>query len=314
LAVGYSHPIPEAWAGRLASHPGVARVAPYLYGFGLWHKPDGGTEQCFIIGARLEPGAVGALADLSPELGDRLTRPGSVAVFGPDRDRLGLRGAGDVSEVAGQRVEVAGVLREGDRGAGLMPGVVCSLRTARLLLPELGPHQAHYLVARCHPSADADGVAQRLRREFPGMAVMTRDEFARRTQVYWLTKTRAGLVLCFSALLGLLVGAVITSQTLYAATQAAQRELAVLRALGIPRGRVAGLVLAQSGWVAALGVGLALPATLGIARLGVEFGIEPQLPAWLLAATALVTAGMALLSGLAALRSIDQVEPVNLLR
>jgi putative ABC transport system permease protein len=206
------------------------------------------------------------------------------------------------------------VLREGDRGAGLMPGVVCSLRTARLLLPELDAHQAHYLVARCHSPADADAVAQRLRLEFPEMAVMTRAEFARRTQTYWLTKTRAGLVLCFAALLGLLVGAVITSQTLYAATQAAAKELATLRALGIPRWRVVCLVLAQSAWVAAAGVGVALPATLGIARIGVEFGIEPQLPVWLLAATAAVTAGMALLSGLAALRSVDQVEPVMLLR
>src|SRR5262249_45078583 len=151
--------------------------------------------------------------------------------------------------------------------------------TARLLLPELGSHQATYLVARCHPAADPGKVAERLRRQFPEMAVLTRDEFARRTQMYWLTKTRAGLVLCFAALLGLLVGAVITSQTRYAATQAAARELTTLRALGIPRRRVIGLVLAQSAWVAALGVGVALPATWGIARLGVEFGIEPQLPA-----------------------------------
>src|SRR5688572_16216052 len=42
LGVGFSHPIPEAWAGRLTSHPGIERVAPYLYGFTLWHKPDGG--------------------------------------------------------------------------------------------------------------------------------------------------------------------------------------------------------------------------------------------------------------------------------
>src|SRR5262245_23373772 len=248
-ALGYSHPVTQAWLGRLTAQPEVERAEPYLYGFGLWHKPDGGTEQCFIIGSRLEPGAVGVLADLPPGLGDKLSRPGSVAVFGPDRDRLGLRGTGDVSEVAGQRVEVAGVLRAGDRGAGLMPGVVCSLRTARLLLPELGSHQATYLVARCHEPADAPAVAARLRGQFPEMAVLTRDEFTHRTQMYWLTKTRAGLVLCFAALLGLLVGAVITSQTLYAATQAAARELATLRALGIPRWRVVGLVLAQSAWV-----------------------------------------------------------------
>src|SRR5438067_13604914 len=84
LAVGYSHPIPEAWAGRVASHPGVARVAPYLYGFGLWHKPDGGLEQCYLIGSRLDPGAVGAVAEMPEPLRRALTRPGAVAVYGPD--------------------------------------------------------------------------------------------------------------------------------------------------------------------------------------------------------------------------------------
>ncbi len=41
----------------------------------------------------------------------------------------------------------------------------------------------------------------------------------------------------------------VTSQTLYAATAASLREYAVLRALGIPRRRMAGMVMAQSLWV-----------------------------------------------------------------
>ena len=63
-------------------------------------------------------------------------------------------------------------------------------------------------------------------------------------------------------MLGLLVGAVVTSQTLYAATAASLKEYAVLRALGIPRWRMALSVLGQSFWIGLAGVVIAVPAIL----------------------------------------------------
>ncbi len=51
-----------------------------------------------------------------------------------------------------------------------------------------------------------------------------------RTRMYWLTQTNAGIGMGFTAALALLVGLVVTSQTLYAATAASLREYAVLRA------------------------------------------------------------------------------------
>src|ERR1700751_3997883 len=86
------------------------------------------------------------------------------------------------------------------------------------------------------------------------MSAFTIDEFSLRTRFHSLTKTTPGIALGCAAALGLLVGAVVTSQTLYAATAASMREYAVLRALGIPRWRIAGMVLAQSFWVGIIGV------------------------------------------------------------
>src|SRR5262249_49154249 len=191
-------------------------------------------------------------------------------------------------EVAGRRLRVAGVMGGRGRGAGLMPVLFCSLRTAREVLPAVESHQISYLLARCHRPEDRAAGAERLRRRHPDMTVLTAEEFSRRTRLYWLTKTRAGLVLAFSALLGLVVGAVISGQTLYSATAASLREYAVLRAMGIPRWRMAGLVLAQSFWVAAGGVALGIPITLGLARLGLSFGGDPLLPPWPPISTAVV--------------------------
>jgi putative ABC transport system permease protein len=143
---------------------------------------------------------------------------------------------------------------------------------------------------------------------------MTREEFARRTQSYWLVKTNAGVILMFIAALGLFVGAVITGQTLYAATVAARREFAVLRALGIPRWRIGGLVIAQSFGVAALGVAIAHPICVGIAQAALARGIEAKLPGWLLTATAVFVIGIAVAAGSFALRSLRLAEPEVLLR
>jgi putative ABC transport system permease protein len=314
-ALGFSHPVDEAWYGRIASQPEVAAVEPYLYGITMWHRTDGGLEQCYIVGTRLEEGAVGALADLNAEQRAGLARLGAVGLYDPDRTLLGLpEGLGAVGEINGTRVEVAALIEGPSKSAGLMPGLVCSLRTAHRLLPGASLERPTYLIARCHDPRDAERVARRLRARYSDMSTFTRDEMAQRTQTYWLTKTRAGLVLSFSAVLGLLVGGVITSQTFYSATAASWRELAVLRALGIPNRHVVAMLLAQALVIGLSGVLLAVPLTLGLIEVGIRFNVQAQLPPWLVLLVGAITLGTAMLAGLAALRSLRMVEPASLLR
>lgn len=255
------------------------------------------------------------LANLTPSMRSRLTVPGSVVVDESGMGQLGLeQGEGELTEVFKQRVRVVGVMRGGS--TGLIPAVYCSLRTARMLLPGVRekPELANYLLARCHSPEEARVVARRMRHQFPQMATYTRDEFAWRTGRHWLINTRAGIALGFAALLGFVVGAVITSQTLYAAVVASLKEYAVLRALGIPRWRIAVMVMAQSFWIGVIGVGLALPAAMGVARLVKNWEIEVILSPPLLSLTAGLTILMALVSGLTALRSLKHAEPASLLR
>ena len=110
------------------------------------------------------------------------------------------------------------------------------------------------------------------------------------------------------------LGMVVTYQTLKAATLASLREYAVLRALGIPRWRMALTVLAQSFWVGVTGIALAMPFIYVLAYLGTEVGAKVLLPWQLMVMAITLTMTMALLSGLLALRALRQVEPVTLLR
>lgn len=312
--LGFGRPIPRAWKARLLSQPEVRRVEEYLCEFAQFQRPDGSTDQCSVIGMRLEEGSLGALADLTPEMRQSLTRPGTAVVYESELPLLGLRDRpGEVGEVAGHRVEIVGILRGGD-GAGLTPGLYCSLRTARELLASVSGRQTTYLLAQCDGPEQGPALAQRLEASYPDMDTMTSGELAWRTQSYWLIKTRAGLVLGFAAALGLIVGAVVTSQTLYGASVASLREYAVLRALGIPHRRLRWLVLGQSFWVTLVGLMLALPLTVILAHIARPLNVEVLLPPWLVAAVGGLTLAVGLLSGTGALRSLRQADPATLLR
>jgi ABC-type antimicrobial peptide transport system permease subunit len=88
----------------------------------------------------------------------------------------------------------------------------------------------------------------------------------------------------------------------------------MLRALGVPHRPMAGMVVAQSFWVAVVGVALAYPICLGLSEAALSQGIEAKLPPWLLAATAVFVVGIAVTAGSAALRSLRGAEPEMLLR
>src|SRR5262249_22776557 len=148
--------------------------------------------------------------------------------------------------------------------------------------------------------SDAAAVVDRLRGE-TSLSAFTSEELSRVSRIHWLIKTKAGIALGWAVALGLLVGAVVTSQTLYGATVASLREYAVLWALGIPRWRMSLAVLSQSFWVGVAGDCLALPVTLALAQTADPLGVQVLLPTWLLASSAAITLVTALLSGLAAL-------------
>jgi putative ABC transport system permease protein len=310
LSVDLGQHIPESFLLRVLDNPNVRAAELYAQGFAYWGKPSGGSELCIVIGSRLEPNSMGAIEELSPELRERLTEPGSIVVDVGELGRLGIKGVGDVAEISGRRVRVVGLVHGLKSLAG--PYVFCSLSTAQPLL-RLLTDQTTYVLARCQRPELAETVVDRLRR-YPDMSAFTQNDFSLRTRLHWLLKTKAGVALGCAAALGLLVGAVVTSQTLYAATVASLREYAVLQALGIPRWRMAATVLSQSFWVGVIGVALALPAVYLMSHGADTLGAKVLLPFWLTGSAAAITMIMAMTSGLAALRSLRLVEPAMLLR
>jgi putative ABC transport system permease protein len=283
----------------------------------MWRLPNAVasatlSEVCTIVGTRLDPQSLAAVEAIrtDPEMLARLSEPGAVAVDESEFSRLGISGVGDSAEILGLRVRVVGVVK-GYKSVG-GPYVFCSMDTARAVL-RYQNDEATYLLAKTTDPADAWKVARRMG-GYHQLTAFTADEFSARTRMHWLLTTKAGITVGFTALLGLLVGAVVTSQTLYAATAASQREFSTLRAMGIPRWRLKMSVLVQSFWVGLFGIAIAVPITLGLAEGANSIGTAVRLHPIIIVAAAGITMTMALGSGLAALRSFQHVDPAHNIR
>ncbi|MHB8535312.1 MAG: ABC transporter permease [Sulfuricaulis sp.] len=293
----------------------VAQVDPFVWIDGDWRGTrDTGGVSVFVSG--IDPRSQGLIfaKALPATLRARLAEPGAVIVDRADLDKLGV-GIGGHATINGHRVVVVGV------GSGLRAlggvNVVTSLATARRLDGDASDQgRPTYLVARLRHPARAAAVAERLsgHRGFGPYQVWTAGDFARHSVIYWMFNTGAGTGVLFLAGIVFLVGAVITSQTLAAAVFSSVREYATLNALGVGVRALRSVVLEQALWVGALGL-------LGAAVLGgllLVLARSQDVPMVLNVVTSLVCVllmmGLAVVSGLAAMRSLRHADPATLLR
>jgi putative ABC transport system permease protein len=265
---------------------------------------------------------MGAVKELDQDMLDALTEQYTIVIDKSERKRLGVTGVGDYAEINKMKVRVVGETTGLKSLAG--PFVFCSRATAKKLLRNMTPRDtATFFLIRCtgnteaERKANAESLAKDLNEQYEDrrdMTVMTKRQFSTRSRLHWLIKTKGGIALGYTALLGLLVGAVVTSQTLYAATTASAKEYAILLAMGIPRRRVTLTVIVQSFWVGLFGILFAYPVVHLLAELGSLADVNIPLPWEILGIAAGVTLVMSLIAGLVALRSVRRIEPMNLLR
>jgi putative ABC transport system permease protein len=313
-SVDLGKPIPMSFLTRLAGRAGISSPELYIANFANFTKPVGGTELCFLLGTRLDGDALAPADVLTPELRTALSEPFTIVVDESDVGRLRLESPEGKPKINGKEVRVVGTVRGLKSLAA--PWVFCSAHTAKQLMGAmLPPDHTTYFLARADSPELARQVVAELRDAYSeDMTAYTAEDFSYKSREYWLTRTKAGIAIGYAALLGLMVGAVITYQTLRSATAASAKEFAILLALGIPRWRISVMVLQQSFWVALIGIGVSYPICLGLRVLARMGGADVDLRWEVLAGTAAVTTFMCTAAGLLALRGVRQIEPMSLLR
>ena len=306
---------------RIEAIPGVERVEEFNSSYSVWKLPSGGSTNVQVIGVDTR-GQLAPKLDLVSGSLDDCQNQDAIIIDEGERAKLGNPNLGDTVEIIQRRAKVVGFTR-GMRSFTTTPYVFTSLRGAEHYAwlsrnsmtggGESG-RQVVYLLLRVKPGYDPEAVRDAIMKKVPDVEVHTRSGLSWRTRCYWLIETGVGLGFAVAAFLGLVVGGVIVSQTLYAMTMECLPEFGVLKALGASMPELSRIVLEQSLICGAAGFSLGVLLSLAVCVLAAHAGTSVEIPATLLGCVALITTLLCASSALVSVLRLRSVEPAMVFR
>jgi putative ABC transport system permease protein len=313
LSVDLATPIQERRRFQALSIEGVEKAEPYFLHFGFWQRSDGLRQTVIVIG--VDPDAEMGLPPnlvLGPSVREALASPDGVIIDELYAEKLGVTSLNQLVEINDQRARVVGFTK-GVRTFTQSPYVFTSLRNSRLYLRK-SDNAITYVLIRLKKGADQGKVIAELKERMPDVDVFPASEFSRRSEKYWLFTTGAGATIVSSALLALMVGVVISAQTLYASTMDRLPEYAVIRAIGGPSSYLYRIVIYQAviGGVLGSMIGLSIVAT--VVYLSRDLSSSPEVPIWLGLLLGVLAVLMCVGASLLSLKKITAIDPVKVFR
>ena len=251
--------------------------------------------------------------------GRELLRQQDVVLFdAASRPEFGTVGArfreeGPVrTEINDRTVTVVGLVEIGP-SFGIDGTVITSVDNWLRLFPERPRDDIQLGLIRLKPGADPVVVRDQLRAQLPkDVLVLTKQDFVDRERAYWNGATPIGFVFAFGAIMGLVVGAIIVYQILFADVSEHLNEYATLRAIGYRNRFVSGIVVQQAAILAVLGF---IPGAAAAAYLYKVAAGATRLPLHMTGERALAVFALMLLvcavSGFLALRKVRRLDPAE---
>ncbi len=307
--------IPARSALALKALPAVAATEEVEMLNASVRIPGGAMIPTTVIGYDLRPHSFVMPAAFRPALAEALHLPGGVVVDMADADKISAK-IGTVLEINGVRAPVVGFTRH-FRGVG---GVYLftSIESARRFSGNgiEVPAMTTFVAAKLHDPALAQQVRDAVQPSSPNRTfdAWTSQDLSRHSQLYWLFETGMGVGVLFSALIGVVVGVVITSQTLRGIILASLKEYATLRAMGVSVASLRKIVLELAAWIGGLGLVVTAVVAAALAVIADRSSVSLDFPWWTIAITIVFTFAVAFASGFIALRVLYTAEPSELLR
>jgi len=216
------------------------------------------------------------------------------------------------TEVNDRSVEVVGLFEMGT-SFGLDASIVTSDTNFLRLFPHRERTQIDLGLIRLEPGVDADRARDRIAALLPDdVLVLTKQDFVERETAYWNSATPIGYIFSFGAIMGLVVGAIIVYQILYADVSDHLSEYATLKAMGYSNLFLSWVVVQQALILAVVGF---VPGVLVSRWLYRKAGEATHLPVYLTqdrgVTVFLLTLGMCAVAALIALRKVRSADPAD---
>ncbi|MBV8727665.1 MAG: FtsX-like permease family protein [Candidatus Eremiobacteraeota bacterium] len=313
---------------RVRSVPGVARAEPIILRTALWRSPRDTLDATRVVGfdpaGRLfSPGNLAA-SDLR-----KLQRPFSFFADASQLDALDMQHVGERGTVGGLRGTLV-QLTHGTQPIVSPTFLYTSLETANAYAPSALSFLTPSNDARPAPLTDSDSVTfilvaaksrnniqnlqGALERALPGTQALTRQEMLNQTRGYWLRRTSIGFALSLTALLGLIVGAVVVGQILYVSVSEHIKEYGTLRAIGAADPFLYGVIVRQALYMAVLGYIPSLILSLVISVIASHRGVAIQITPVTAAIVFVLTLAMCIIAAAFAMQRVVRVDPAVALR
>ncbi len=306
-AFDYGTAIPRNRLYQVRSIPGVAWSEAMFMAWNIWQRGDGRRVNVELVG--LDESSVGGPWRMWKGTVNVVHLPDTVIVDELYMKLLGVTRIGESFEMIGERAIVGGI-SQGVRTFAASPWIFTSIESAISYDKRYRDDEITYVLVRCELDVSPAIVRDRIAAQIPDVEVLTTQEFVLRTVKYWMLETGAGITVVITAVLGLLVGTVIMSQTLFAITQEHLSNYATLLALGFSRGKLVTIVLLQSFTVGVWGISvgslLFYPASLGTAKTPIPLETTPLIFAGLV----VVSLFSCLLASFVSMQTILKIDPV----
>jgi putative ABC transport system permease protein len=310
-AFDFGTAIPRHRIYQVRSTEGVAWAEGLFTTWSYLQRPDGKRVNIELVGLD-ESSVAGPWVMYAGEV-EAVHRPETILIDEIYRSAMGVDHIGQEVEVMGHRAVVGG-FSQGVRAFTASPYVFTSIETALRYDPRFQDDEICYVLARCAPGYSPERLRDAIARNVSDVEVLTGHQFAVRTIKYWMLETGAGITVVVTAILGLIVGSFITSQTLYTITQDHISNYATLAALGFSRSQLTGVVMLQS---LVLGLGGVVLGAAGF-FLASRASAATQIPIETTSTVFCGLVGLSLACGVmasfASIRSIFQIDPISVFR
>jgi putative ABC transport system permease protein len=298
-------PFSERKLYQVRATPGVASAEKYIARFASWKRPDGGHESVQVVGFNIDQSMGGPWNIVSGSVAD-LKAPDAILVDDLYWKKLGITRLGQVFEINGYRARVVGTTH-GIRSFTTSPYIFTTFKNAQDFT-NLREDQTVFILVRALPGENLIELQRTLENRLLDVDVLTTSQFSNMTRSYWMFTTGAGVAVLLAAVLGLVVGIVVVTQTIYATTMDHLREYGTLKAIGAPNSYVYRVILQQAGMSAVMGYAMGIGVSLFVVHGAQQGGAAILLP-WQMA---LAIFGLTLvMCGVAAAVSIKKVTTLD---
>ncbi len=341
LHLNLTLPLPGERLDQAQAMPGVERAEPLTINTTLWRDPQGQIKSVQVIG--YDPkGQLFAPWNLIPGTNPSVVEQRhTIIIDDTDASKLGVSSIGDVVQLGGVNARVGAFTHQVNSFVA-SPFVFASIDSARdfvgsrltppdstedLTLPgapapkptsatasksaQANQPPILYVLVKAKPGQSIPQLQQALDRALPGTHAYSRDELAERTRSFWRDSTGIGFILSLGAGLGLVVGAVIVGQVLYASAVDHVREFGTLKAIGASNWYIYRVIGEQALWMAVLGFASGMGVCYGLGTWalttqGIYILVGPATAAGVFGLTVLMCVGSAVF----AIQKVTQVDPV----